>query len=188
MIVLSVMLKGNDMDSATDEGFGVVFDIGGTLLIRKDRSNTGKSDVNNEINILEGGVQLLLKVKSFGAKVACLSNVDEKNDSRREFPELFSLFDACFMSYETNFRKPSDEAFFQAQSFFKFESTRMVMVGDSLVADILPALSLGWSAVWFNHGVLGVEWESHNPCLSVATTASEIISKIAEFKHVRYNS
>lgn len=128
-----------------------MFDVGGVLLRDKSLTIDGASSRFVPVPLVAKGAEEALRVlRDSGYSLATLSNVDRKDDRTGELPQLFANIHRTFSSHATGWRKPAREAFLHVQAVIQADAINICMVGDRYNADIKPALSLGWSAIWLS--------------------------------------
>lgn len=99
---------------------------------------------------LPGAVHLLEEAAIRGARVVALSNTGLPMSILARIMSrhgLNRLVHAWFLSSEIGWKKPAPEAFACVQAEIA-GSGRTVLWGNDWDADIAPAISLGWDAVW----------------------------------------
>ena len=76
---------------------------------------------------------------------------------------LKTFFDFIFTADQVGFKKPHPQIFKEALNQTKADPKKALMIGDSLEADILGALTQGMNAIHFNSH----QEELHDKCLIV---------------------
>jgi HAD superfamily hydrolase (TIGR01662 family) len=132
------------------------------------------------VALFPGAVDFLKIVRDRGLRCVVLSNVQVRGAAEywRDFEDLgvAHLIDGVVTSLEVGYRKPHPAMFEAALRETGCPADRCVMVGDSEVKDIEPALALGMRAI-------RVAIEEPAPASSaahaVATSLAEAASTIA---------
>lgn len=104
-----------------------------------------------------GAVETLAAVRERGMRTALLTNGDAR--SQRRSVERYGLalyFDCIVIEGEFGAGKPDELVFRHALRTLSCAPEATWMVGDSLEADIAPALALGMHAVWVDGEGLGL--------------------------------
>jgi HAD superfamily hydrolase (TIGR01509 family) len=128
---------------------------------------------------LPGAAAALERLHAAGLRLAVLSNI--------WLPYLASvrthfggLFDRCIapelqlFSFEQGLAKPAPELFARVLERARTKACEAVMVGDSYVEDIAPALSLGMGTVWVLHRP-----ERERPAIAAVLNAEEPAPAVA---------
>jgi putative hydrolase of the HAD superfamily len=101
-----------------------------------------------------GAVETLIAVRERGIRTALLTNGEARNQRRSVVRHaLEQYFDCIVIEGEFGVGKPDERVFAHALAACGSPSHSTWMVGDSLEADIAPAVALGMHAVWVD--VLG---------------------------------
>lgn len=93
--------------------------------------------------LIDGAEKLISTLKSKGAVLSILTNVDKYGWEHFSYPDFVSKFDHVFLSYKEGMAKPDPKCWEEIHARSGFEYKDMIMVGDSLEYDILPARELG---------------------------------------------
>jgi len=98
-----------------------------------------------------GAIQTLRRLRSAGAQTALLTNGGAAQQRERisRFG-LADLFDCIVIEGEFGIGKPDERVFHHAMQALSSAPEATWMVGDSLEADIEPAVSLGLHTIWVN--------------------------------------
>jgi putative hydrolase of the HAD superfamily len=104
-----------------------------------------------------GAIQTLRRLRSGGTQTALLTNGGTAQQRERisRFG-LADLFDCIVIEGEFGVGKPDERVFTHAMQALSSAPEATWMVGDSLQADIAPAVSLGMHAVWVDEAGLGL--------------------------------
>lgn len=98
---------------------------------------------------LDPGIRpLLKKLRGLGLGLGILSNWDRRLRLTLEKLELLDLFDQFIISNEVGWEKPHPMVFEQAVEKSGCRVENILHAGDSLGADILPALEQGLRTLW----------------------------------------
>ena len=93
---------------------------------------------------------MLLDLKQRGYRLGIISNASDSEDVRtllvRE--NLVGFFEQVWISSTVGVCKPHPEIFLQAQKYFQTPMEEMILVGDTLAADIAGAKQVGMGSVW----------------------------------------
>ncbi len=96
-----------------------------------------------------GAVETLATVRERGIRTALLTNGEARNQRRSvEQHALAQYFDCIVIEGEFGAGKPDERVFRHAMQACGCAPEATWMVGDSLEADIAPAIALGMHAVW----------------------------------------
>lgn len=158
-----------------DTRFQIVFD---KLGIKADgiAFETAFRENFHESAILVDGARDLLEYLRSKYKVYVASNASmHQQTNRMKKAELDGYIDGYFVSEEIGFPKPQKEFFdacFKALPDVKPQD--VVMIGDSLSADIKGACEYGLKTIWYNH---------RNE-LTVGVKCDYIVSRLSEIKNI----
>jgi len=98
---------------------------------------------------LDPGIRPMLEIlRGKGIGLGILSNWDRRLKATLAKLDLLDLFDQLVVSNEVGFEKPHPAIFEAAIEKSGCEPDNILHVGDSLEADILPAVELGLTAIW----------------------------------------
>ena len=98
---------------------------------------------------LDPGIRPMLEVlRGRGIGLGILSNWDSRLKVTLGKLGLLDLFDQLVVSNEVGFEKPHAAIFEEAIEKSGCDPDNILHVGDSLEADILPAVELGLTAIW----------------------------------------
>ncbi|MEX1253489.1 MAG: HAD family hydrolase [Dehalococcoidia bacterium] len=96
-----------------------------------------------------GAIETLDAMRERGIRMALLTNGEARNQRRSvEQHGLEAYFECIVIEGEFGAGKPDERVFRHAFQSLSCEPEATWMIGDSLEADIAPALSLGMHAVW----------------------------------------
>lgn len=158
-----------------DTRFQIVFD---KLGIKADgiAFETAFRENFHESAILVDGARDLLEYLRSKYKVYVASNASmHQQTNRMKKAELDGYIDGYFVSEEIGFPKPQKEFFdacFKALPDVKPQD--VVMIGDSLSADIKGACEYGLKTIWYNH--------RNEPTAGVK--CDYIVSRLSEIKNI----
>lgn len=158
-----------------DTRFQIVFD---KLGIKADgiAFETAFRENFHESAILVDGARDLLEYLRSKYKVYVASNASmHQQTNRMKRAELDGYIDGYFVSEEIGFPKPQKEFFdacFKALPDVKPQD--VVMIGDSLSADIKGAYEYGLKTIWYNH--------RNEPTAGVK--CDYIVSRLSEIKNI----
>ncbi len=99
-------------------------------------------------SVAEGVLETLAELRGAGIALGVLSNWDSRLHQTLAALGLTHFFDHFIISYEVGLEKPHPGIFLDAARQAGVRPAEILMVGDSLDQDILPAHRLGWQAVW----------------------------------------
>lgn len=98
-----------------------------------------------------GAIETLEEIHARGIRMALLTNGEAKYQRRSvERYGLDRYFDCIVIEGEFGVGKPDERVFLHAMQALSCSPGTTWMVGDSLEADIVPAVALGLHAVWVN--------------------------------------
>jgi putative hydrolase of the HAD superfamily len=104
-----------------------------------------------------GAIETLAAFKERGTRMALLTNGEAKNQrSSVVRHKLEQYFDCIVIEGEFGAGKPDERVFLHAMNSLECTAGETWMVGDSLAADIAPALSLGMHTVWVDGAEAGL--------------------------------
>lgn len=106
-----------------------------------------------EVVVSKNAKEILKTLHENGVKIAVASNCilfDEIYESIFREQGLSEYIDQFVFSYSRGIRKPDRRLFEEIIAHFNFEPSEIIMVGDSLKADITPAKALGMKTIWLN--------------------------------------
>lgn len=96
-----------------------------------------------------GAIETLVTIRERGIRTALLTNGEARNQRRSvERHALEQYFDCIVIEGEFGVGKPDERVFRHALQSCGGRSETTWMVGDSLEADIAPAVALGLHAIW----------------------------------------
>ena len=97
--------------------------------------------------LIEGAEALILDLKSKGYSLCLMSNVDKYGYEHFSHTDFLKNFDYTFLSYKEGIGKPDIRCWKNVSVRSGFDFKDILMVGDSLEYDILPAQNLGIESV-----------------------------------------
>jgi len=98
---------------------------------------------------LDPGIRPMLQaLREKGLGLGIFSNWDRRLEGTLKELGLLDLFDHLIVSNEVGWEKPHPAIFREAIEKSGFEPDKILHVGDSMEADILPATELGLAALW----------------------------------------
>ena len=101
--------------------------------------------------VADGAVEAFAALRSDGLRLGILSNWDSRLVECLERLGLAGFFDHLVISYRVGVEKPHPRIFEEAARVAGVPPSTLLMVGDSLEQDILPARRLGWRTLWISH-------------------------------------
>lgn len=119
-------------------------------------------EIIRDIAIPVEGAGELLRYLSEKYPVYCASNASRERQEHRIRKSGFDKFiSGIFTSEDIGFQKPAKEFFFACtNALYPVKPSEIVMIGDSVNADIIGAKAFGLKAIWFNKK--NEEYESYN--------------------------
>lgn len=111
-------------------------------------SETYAQERNAALALFEESIEVLSALKG-RYPLALLTNGPA--DIQRQEIAILGIegyFDAIFIEGEMKKGKPSPSVFKRVASFFGVDPCAMLMVGNSYLHDIRPAIELGWATAW----------------------------------------
>lgn len=135
-----------------------------------------------EVVVSENAKEILKSLHKKGVKIAVASNCilfDEIYESIFREQGLSEYIDKFVFSYSRGIRKPDRRLFEEIIAYFNFEPSEIIMVGDSLKADIVPAKALGMKTIWLNKK----NQSSENEFADVEIKAFEDLMLLHEFEN-----
>jgi putative hydrolase of the HAD superfamily len=104
-----------------------------------------------------GAIETLAALRSRGLRMALLTNGGAEGQRRSvEQHGLAAYFDCIVIEGEFGLGKPDERVFRHAFGALSSTPERTWMIGDSLAADIAPAVALGMHAVWVDPAGTGL--------------------------------
>ncbi|MCS7149604.1 MAG: HAD-IA family hydrolase [Caldimicrobium sp.] len=95
------------------------------------------------VKVMPGFRSFISELKNSGFIRAVITNWDCRLYPILEGHGLLEYFDAIFIGCEVGYLKPRPEIFQKALSHFNLKPVEVIMIGDSLKDDILPAQHMG---------------------------------------------
>ncbi|MDG2108747.1 MAG: YjjG family noncanonical pyrimidine nucleotidase [Flavobacteriaceae bacterium] len=114
-------------------------------------------------HLFEGAIPLLEKLKSNYNLHIITNGFEQVQNLKIKNSGLKTFFDFIFTAEQVGFKKPHPQIFIEALNQTKADPKKSLMIGDSLEADILGALTQGMHAIHFNSH----QEELHDKCLIV---------------------
>ncbi|MDT2732451.1 YjjG family noncanonical pyrimidine nucleotidase [Streptococcus parauberis] len=115
-----------------------------------------QAHLKNQGQTYPGATQLLADIKAEGYSLYATTNgITKIQEGRLAHSDIETYFDKIFISEQSGSQKP-DPAFYEwiAEQIPGFDSTKALMIGDSLTADIQGGNNAGIETVWYNpHGL-----------------------------------
>lgn len=103
-----------------------------------------------------GAIETLTHFRQLGVRMALITNGEARNQRRSVVThQLEQYFHCIVIEGEFGCGKPDERVFRHALSEVGAEPADVWMVGDSLEADIAPAVALGMHAVWVDEAGAG---------------------------------
>ncbi|XP_013118543.1 rhythmically expressed gene 2 protein [Stomoxys calcitrans] len=96
---------------------------------------------------IEGGRELVDRVRNAGKKVGVISNFDPSLKKVLSEVNLADKFDFILTSYEVGFSKPSKEIYDASLAISKVEAHEALHIGNMYALDYLGARNAGWSSI-----------------------------------------
>ena len=106
-----------------------------------------------EVVLSNGATEILSHLHKSGVKIVVASNCilfDEIYMQIFEEQGIGKFIDKFVFSYSRGYRKPDLRILEEIIKHFGFQTNEMLMIGDSLEADIIPASNLGIKTMWVN--------------------------------------
>ena len=104
--------------------------------------------------LLDGAIELCQRL--YGKfKMYIVTNGQKDVQKGRLFPSpIFKYFDACFVSEDIGYEKPSVKYFEKViEQIPSYDPQKAIIIGDSLTSDMQGGLNIGIDTCWFNpHG------------------------------------
>ncbi len=115
-----------------------------------------------DIAIPVDGADELLQYLSEKFPVYCASNASRERQEFRLGSRGFDKYiSGLFMSEDIGFQKPAKEFFFACcNALYPVKPSEIIMIGDSVNADIIGAKNFGLKTIWFNFR--NEEYDSYN--------------------------
>ncbi len=101
------------------------------------------------VMVIPGFREFAQELRGKGLKLCVLSNWDGRLHSVLSGLGLDKLFHRVYTGCEIGYLKPNPASFLHVLSDFKTKPEEAVMIGDSLIDDIEPALKLGMKAIHY---------------------------------------
>lgn len=97
--------------------------------------------------LIEGAEEIILSLKKKGYKICLLTNIDKYGYDNFPYSDFLDLFDYHFLSYKNELIKPNIKCWEIIKNNYETDYSNMIMIGDSLKDDILPAKSIGMQTI-----------------------------------------
>ncbi len=134
------------------------FDITDKKIVEKISS--AWKDLIKTVYIIPGALKMISDLKAHGHAVCLMSNTDKFGHEHFPFPEFFKKFDMFFLSYKEGFAKPDLKCWQIIRDRSGYTYDDMIMIGDSMENDILPAHELGIDSIHIQRqGDFGVVYD-----------------------------
>jgi putative hydrolase of the HAD superfamily len=106
-------------------------------------------------------LETLTRLQEEGYSLGMVTNASDAWDVNNliDNNHLREFFNVILISAEEGIRKPDRRIFEKAARLLEVDLTQMVMVGDTLQADILGARQCGMKAVWISRRAEGVRYQ-----------------------------
>ncbi len=119
---------------------------------------------------------VLDELTGMGLRLAILSNAADEGDVRRLIAKcgFDGRFDPILISAATGVRKPNPRVFAMVLSQWEILADCVVMVGDTLGADILGAQNAGIHSIWLDTGSETPDNEAHRDTIHPEYTARQL--------------
>ena len=125
--------------------------------------------------VLAPGVHRSLEVlRAHGLRLGVLSNWDSRITKTIEDLGLSEAFDAVTVSHAVGFEKPHPEIFRHAMRELDSTPANTLHIGDSLLADIQPARTLGLRTLWIASSRDRRDAEDTGPAVSSFLDVDEV--------------
>jgi putative hydrolase of the HAD superfamily len=123
-----------------------------------------------------GAIETLAHFRERGVPMALITNGEARNQRRSVTThQLEQYFHCIVIEGEFGVGKPDERVFRHALSQIGCDPADVWMVGDSLEADIAPAVSLGMHAVWVDEAGSGVHPHAVAQPHRIVRTISELL-------------
>lgn len=111
----------------------------------------------SELEVLYDDTVFVLKELSKKYKLAVIANQFKGTNKRLKSFGIYDYFDFILASSDVGYSKPDLRIFESALIKSDCKSSEVVMVGDRLDNDILPAKKLGLHTIWIKQGYGGMQ-------------------------------
>jgi HAD superfamily hydrolase (TIGR01662 family) len=97
-----------------------------------------------------GAKEIVEDLNREGHRLALITNAGDRENSNRLIDKagVRGMFDPILISAEVGLRKPHPQVFRAVSEAWGLPASDLVMVGDSLLEDILGAKRAGWHQIW----------------------------------------
>ncbi|MCG6552795.1 MAG: HAD family hydrolase [Candidatus Magnetominusculus sp. LBB02] len=104
----------------------------------------------NDAVEITGATQTVMSLKRMGYKLGIISDiwVPYYNSVKKACPEIIAAIDSATLSFKEGLKKPDTLLYKRALQSLDLAPDEAVMVGDSYISDIEPAMKLGMTTVW----------------------------------------
>ena len=120
----------------------------------QDISDRYVASLTTKSYLLDGAVELCQRLHG-KFKMYIVTNGQKEVQKGRLFPSpIFRYFDACFISEDIGYEKPSIKYFEKViASIPDYDPEKAIIIGDSLTSDMQGGINIGIDTCWFNpHG------------------------------------
>lgn len=149
---VSMVKAATELASKAEENLGV--SLNRTRMSRRS-FRIGQSVFGKMAPLIDGAVEVIGLARELGLKVAILTRGDPGVQNIRI--ESAGLADKVDHAHIVDLK--SNEAFQELLDVMRVSKDQVVMVGNSLPSDIIPALSFGIYAIYIPHGTFNFETE-----------------------------
>ncbi len=103
-------------------------------------------------NLIEGAMELCIKLKSYGYKLYIVTNGLERTQLFRiNKTGIDKIADAIFISETIGYQKPLPQFFeYVFENIEEKNKEKIILIGDSLTSDIKGALNAGIDCIWYD--------------------------------------
>ena len=127
------------------------------LHIADDIANWYRAQRSERIAPYPGAMETIAAIHERGTRLALITNGEAENQRQSVGKlQLEDYFDCIVIEGEFGVGKPDERVFHHALQATDSTPERTWMVGDSLAADIAPAVALGLHAVWVDEARSGL--------------------------------
>ncbi len=147
----------------TDLRFTLLFEKYGIPLDGKDFNQKYLKNLSEYGYVLDGAKELCQKLYESGLKLYIITNgIGFVQKKRFAASGLAPFFDGVFISEEVGAAKPSKAYFdYVYANIDEKDKSKIIVVGDSLTADIKGGREYGFVTCWYNAKKLPVEGKAH---------------------------
>ncbi|CAM3092880.1 YjjG family noncanonical pyrimidine nucleotidase [Streptobacillus ratti] len=134
-----------------DTRFSIVFNHFGIEKDGKELSEKYTKIIGKQGIEMKGASQLLEKLSCKYEIYAATNGFTEIQNSRLNNSSIKKYIKKVYISQEIGSSKPSKEFFEFIEKDLKFNKKEVLMIGDSLTADVLGANNYSIDSIWFNY-------------------------------------